>query len=140
MHCYCQIFISSENTPTILMIVLVRVFFPFHCYTIQYFSTSSSVVVKQIKLYAIVLLLLIMLSLLMMTMMMMMRMTFLFIIFAKQKILGRSKLKELADDKINVTIKLKFVLGRVKNVVGKGEMLVTVIFSFSPQRLSFLGR
>ena len=32
-----------------------------------------------------------------------------------------SKLKALADDKINVTEKLKFVLGRVENIVGKGE-------------------
>ena len=30
-----------------------------------------------------------------------------------------SKFKELADDKINVTEKLKFVLGRVENIVGK---------------------
>ena len=32
-----------------------------------------------------------------------------------------SKLKALADDKINVTEKLKFVLGRVENIMGKGE-------------------
>ena len=31
------------------------------------------------------------------------------------------KLKAFADDKINVTEKLKFVLGRVENIVGKGE-------------------
>ena len=31
------------------------------------------------------------------------------------------KLKELADDKMNVTEKLKFVLGRVENIVVKGE-------------------
>ena len=36
------------------------------------------------------------------------------------KILYWSKLKEFADNKINVTEKLKFVLGRVKNIVGKG--------------------
>ena len=30
-----------------------------------------------------------------------------------------SKLKVLAADKINVTKKLKFVLGRVENIVGK---------------------
>ena len=29
--------------------------------------------------------------------------------------------KELADDKINVTEKIKLVLGRVENIVGKGE-------------------
>ena len=37
------------------------------------------------------------------------------------KFLDWSKLKELADDKINVTEKLNFVLGRVENIVGKGE-------------------
>ena len=31
------------------------------------------------------------------------------------------KLKALADDKVNVSEKLKFVLGRVENIVGKGE-------------------
>ena len=35
------------------------------------------------------------------------------------KILDRSKLKALAEDKINVTEKLKFVLGRVENMVEK---------------------
>ena len=37
------------------------------------------------------------------------------------KILNQSKLKGFADNKINVTQKLKFVLGRVKNIVKKGE-------------------
>ena len=37
------------------------------------------------------------------------------------KILDRSKLKAFADDKINVTEKLKFVLGRIENILGKGE-------------------
>ena len=32
-----------------------------------------------------------------------------------------SKLKAFADDKINVTEKLRFVLGKVVNIVGKGE-------------------
>ena len=32
-----------------------------------------------------------------------------------------SKLKEFADIKIKVTEKFKFVLGRVENIVGKGE-------------------
>ena len=36
-------------------------------------------------------------------------------------ILDWSKLKALADDKIIVTEKLKFVFGRVENVVEKGE-------------------
>ena len=37
------------------------------------------------------------------------------------KILDWSKLKAFADKKITVTQKLKFVLGRVKNIVEKGE-------------------
>ena len=37
------------------------------------------------------------------------------------KFLDWSKLKELEDDKINVTDKFAFVLGRVENIVGKGE-------------------
>ena len=37
------------------------------------------------------------------------------------KILDWSKLKAYADDKINVTEKLKFVMGKVENFVGKGE-------------------
>ena len=32
-----------------------------------------------------------------------------------------SKLKALANDKIDVTAKLKLVLGRVENIMGKGE-------------------
>ena len=37
------------------------------------------------------------------------------------KILDKSKFKELADDKINVIQNLKFVLRRVENIVGKGK-------------------
>ena len=37
------------------------------------------------------------------------------------KILDLPKLKEIADDKINVTGKMTFVLGKVENIVGKGE-------------------
>ena len=37
------------------------------------------------------------------------------------KSLDMPKLKAFADDKINATQKLKFELGRVKNIVGKGE-------------------
>ena len=37
------------------------------------------------------------------------------------KIVGWSKLKVFADDKINVTEKWKFVGGKVENIVGKGE-------------------
>ena len=37
------------------------------------------------------------------------------------KILGWSKMKAFADDKINVTEKIRFVLGMVENILGKGE-------------------
>ena len=37
------------------------------------------------------------------------------------KFLDWLKLKAFADDKINVTEKLKFVLGRLENMVDKGE-------------------
>ena len=36
-------------------------------------------------------------------------------------IVDQSDFKPLADDKINVTEKLKFVLGMVENILGKGE-------------------
>ena len=39
----------------------------------------------------------------------------------KDKNLDLSQLKALADNNINVTHKLKYVLGRVENVLGKGE-------------------
>ena len=42
-------------------------------------------------------------------------------LYQKTTILDWSKLKAYADDKINVTEKLKFVFGRVENAVGKGE-------------------
>ena len=38
------------------------------------------------------------------------------------KFLDWSKLKGFADDKLNATKKLKFVLGRIENIVGKGEI------------------
>ena len=38
-----------------------------------------------------------------------------------KKILDRSKLEGFADDKINVTKKLKFVFGWLENIVRKGE-------------------
>ena len=41
------------------------------------------------------------------------------------------KLKEYAGNKIDVTKKLKFVLGRIENLVRKEKMLVTSIFAFS---------
>ena len=37
------------------------------------------------------------------------------------KVLGWSKLKAFADDKIKVTEKLKFVLRRAEHIVGKGK-------------------
>ena len=37
------------------------------------------------------------------------------------KILDWSKLKAFLDDNLNVYEKLKFALGRVENIVGKGE-------------------
>ena len=37
------------------------------------------------------------------------------------KILDLSKLEAFADDNLNVYQKLKFALGRVENIVGKGE-------------------
>ena len=37
------------------------------------------------------------------------------------KILTQSKLKALADDKINATQKMKFMSERVENILGKGE-------------------
>ena len=58
------------------------------------------------------------------------------------KFLDWSKLKAFADDKVNVTEKLKFILERVENIVGKEKMLITSIFSFSLngfKRLLFLG-
>ena len=44
-----------------------------------------------------------------------------------------SKLKAFADDKINVNQILKFVLERVKNIVGKGEKAGHQYFLLSPQ-------
>ena len=44
------------------------------------------------------------------------------------KILDWSKFKSFPDDKIILTRKFKFGLGRVENIFRKGEMLVTCIF------------
>ena len=49
------------------------------------------------------------------------------------KILDWSKLKALADEKMNVTEKLNFVLGRVENIVGKGENAGYQHFLLFPQ-------
>ena len=58
------------------------------------------------------------------------------------KFLNRSKLKAFADDKINVTEILKFVLGRVENNAGKGENAGYQHFLLFPQcfqKASFSG-
>ena len=39
----------------------------------------------------------------------------------KDKTLAESKLKAFANDKINKTENVKFVIGRIANIVGKGE-------------------
>ena len=52
------------------------------------------------------------------------------------KILDWSKLKAFADDKINVTKELKFVLGKEKNILGKGENAGNQHFLLFPQCLS----
>ena len=49
------------------------------------------------------------------------------------KILDFSKLKAFADDKINVTQKLKFVFRRVENNVGKRENAGYQHFLLFPQ-------
>ena len=48
------------------------------------------------------------------------------------KILDLSKFKAYADAKTNVIEKLKFVLGRVENIVGKGEIAVNQYFLLFP--------
>ena len=53
-----------------------------------------------------------------------------------------SKLKAFADNKSNVIQNLKFVLGRVENIVGKGENAGYQHFVLFPQcfqKLSFSG-
>ena len=58
------------------------------------------------------------------------------------KILDMSKLKAFAGDKIDVTEKLKFVLERVENIVGKGENAGYQHFLLFPQcfpKASFSG-
>ena len=49
------------------------------------------------------------------------------------QISGWSKLKAFADDKMDVTEKLKFVLGREENIVGKGENAGYQHFLLFPQ-------
>ena len=45
----------------------------------------------------------------------------LFNFLPNDEILDQSKLKEFSDNKINLTLKLKFIFGWVENIVGKGE-------------------
>ena len=52
------------------------------------------------------------------------------------KILDWSKLKAFADDKIYVTEKLKFILGRIENIAEKGENAAYQHFLLFPQFLS----
>ena len=49
------------------------------------------------------------------------------------KISDQSKFKAFADDKINLTQKLKFVKGREENIVGKGENAGYQHFLLFPQ-------
>ena len=53
------------------------------------------------------------------------------------KILDKSKSETSADDKINVTGKLKFALKRIENIVGKGENAGNQYFSFSHSFLHY---
>ena len=49
------------------------------------------------------------------------------------KILDLSKLRAFADDNLNANYKLKFGLGRVQNIVGKGENAGNQHFLLFPQ-------
>ena len=49
------------------------------------------------------------------------------------RILDLYRLKAFADDKINVTQNLKFILERVENIVGKGENACYKHFLLLPQ-------
>ena len=53
--------------------------------------------------------------------------------FSKQQNFSMSKLKASADNKIKVAAKLKFVLGRVENIVAKGENAGYQHFLLFPQ-------
>ena len=63
-------------------------------------------------------------------------------LFINNKTLNQSKFKTFADDKIIMTQKLKFVLGKVENTVGKGENAGYQHFLLFPQcfqKFSFPG-
>ena len=57
--------------------------------------------------------------------------------FPNHKILDGSKFKSLADNKINVNNKLKYGLGRVENIVEKGNYQHCHLFPQSFQKISF---
>ena len=50
---------------------------------------------------------------------------------SNDKVLDKYKLKAFGDDKIDVAEMMISLLDRVEDTVGKGEMMVTSIFSFS---------
>ena len=51
--------------------------------------------------------------------------------YRHNKILGQTKLKAFADDKLNLTKMIIFVFDTVENIVGKREIACTSNFSFS---------
>ena len=55
---------------------------------------------------------------------------------SNDKILDWSKLKAFADDKLDMAENLKYVLGRVENIVGKGEKGWLPAFSPFPTMFS----
>ena len=61
------------------------------------------------------------------------KLKFLIHFLPNDKILDWFKLKTFVDNKINVTEKLKFVFGRVENIVGKGENAGYQHFLLFPQ-------
>ena len=46
-------------------------------------------------------------------------------------ILGWTKLKAFANDKLNIAEMIISLLGRIENIVGKGENVIASIFLFS---------
>ena len=54
-------------------------------------------------------------------------------IYPDNKLLDQSNLKEFADDKINVTLTMNFVMGRVETILGKGENADNQHFLLFPQ-------
>ena len=56
---------------------------------------------------------------------------YLFNPFPHDKLFDQTKLKALADDKLNATKMIDSVFDRVENIVGNGEIACTSNFSFS---------